>query len=258
MTEEERQRVIWTKLAHMEPPPHTREGSIGSGFHALDEALGEGLPRAAMVELYGPSGCGKTTLAIQIVAHLQAGGLTCAWIDADRTFDAGYAARLGAEVDRIPLAQPDSAEEGLDVVRMLAGSGAVDLVVVDSAAALVPRLELEAGISYYSKGLHSRVLASGLRNLRLTLTRSGACVVFLNQVRNRPSGGTGETSAGGPPLKLFAAVRIALVPVGGPRVSGERAGGTKLCLRVLKNKLSALVSGRELEWVRGSGFVESP
>jgi recombination protein RecA len=248
MTEEERQRAIWTKLARMAPPSHARDGAFSSGFRALDEALGEGLPRAAMVELYGPSGCGKSTLAIQIVAHLQHGGLTCAWIDADRTFDPAYAASLGVEVDRIPLAQPDSAEEGLEVARALAGSGAVDLVIVDSVAALVPRLELQAGIAYYSKGLHSRVLASGLRNLQQTLARSGACILFLNQVRNRPAGGSGETSAGGTPLKLFAAIRISLVPV----------GGTRLCLRVLKNKVAAQVSGCELEWVRGSGFVESP
>jgi recombination protein RecA len=248
MMEEERQRAIWMKLARMAPPSPPREGSIPTGFRALDEALGAGLPRTAMVELYGPSGCGKSTLAIQVVAHLQSNGLTCAWIDADRTFDPSYAEHLGAQVDRIPLAQPDSAEEAFEVVRTLTASGAVDLVVVDSAAALVPRLEMAAGISYYSKGLHSRVLSSGLRNLRRALAGSGACVVFLNQVRNRPAGGSGETSAGGPPLKLFAAVRISLVPVEGPR----------LCLRVLKNKLAEQVSGRELAWVRGSGFVETP
>ncbi len=248
MTEEERQRAIWMKLARMALPSPAPDACFSSGFRALDEALGAGLPRAHMVELYGPSGCGKTTLALQVVAHLQRNGLTCAWIDADRTFDPGYATKLGADVELIPLAQPDSAEEGLEVTRKLAGSGAVDLVIVDSAAALVPKLELEAGIAYYSRGLHSRVLASGLRNLRHTLARSGACVVFLNQVRNRPAGGAGETSAGGPPLKLFAAVRIALIPT----------GGTRLCLRVLKNKLAAVALGRELEWVRGSGFVESP
>jgi len=248
MTEEERQRAIWMKLARMAPPSQNREGSFSSGFRALDEALGGGLPRAAMVELYGPSGCGKSTLALQVAAYLQRNAFTCAWIDADRTFDAGYAESLGVDVERIPLAQPDSAEEGLEVARALAGSGAVDLIIVDSAAALVPKLELEAGIGYYSKGLHSRVLASGLRNLRRTLAGSGACVLFLNQVRNRPAGGSGETSAGGTPLKLFTAVRIALIP----------AGGTRLCLRVLKNKVAEQVSGRELAWVRGSGFVESP
>ncbi len=248
MTEDERQRVIWMKLARMEAPSHAGEQFFSTGFRALDEALGAGLPRAAIVELYGPSGCGKSTLAIQIVAHLQKNGLTCAWIDADRTFDAGYAASLGAGVERMPLAQPDSAEEGLEVASTLAASGAVDLVIVDSAAALVPKLELEAGIAYYSKGLHSRVLASGLRDLRRALQRSGCCALFLNQVRNRPSGGSGETSAGGPPLKLFAAIRIALIP----------QGDSRLCLRVLKNKVAALASGRELEWVRGSGFAESP
>jgi recombination protein RecA len=248
VTEEERQRDIWMKLARMSPPSQAREGAFSSGFRALDEALGAGIPRGHMLELYGPSGCGKSTLALQIVATLQRAGMGCAWIDADRTFDPAYAASLGVDVERIPLAQPDSAEEGLEVARALAASGAIDLVIVDSAAALVPKLELEAGISYYSKGLHSRVLSSGLRNLRNALPRSGACVLFLNQLRNRPAGGSGETSAGGAPLKLFAAVRISLVPV----------GGTRLCLRVLKNKLAAQVSGRELEWVRGSGFVESP
>jgi recombination protein RecA len=258
MTEEERQRAIWMKLARMTPPAAPREGSIATGFRALDEALGEGLPRAAIVELYGPSGCGKSTLAIQVAAHLQRHGLTCAWIDADRTFDPAYAEQLGAQIDRIPVAQPDTAEEALEVARTLAGSGAVDLIVVDSAAALVPGLEMAAGISFYSKGLHSRVLSSGLRNLRRALAGSGACVVFLNQVRNRPAGGAGETSAGGPPLKLFAAVRISLVPVREVPVDGVPVEGPRLCLRVLKNKLAEQVSGRELAWVRGSGFVESP
>jgi recombination protein RecA len=246
--EEERQRAIWLKLARMTPATHPPAEWFSSGFRSLDEALGGGMPRAEIVEFYGPSGCGKTTLAIQILAHAQRNGLTAAWIDADRTFDAAYAVSLGAEVDGIPLARPESAEEGLEVVRTLAGSGAVDLIVVDSAAALVPKLELEAGISYYSKGLHSRVLAAGLSHLRRTLRRTGSCVLFLNQVRNRPAGGSGEGSAGGPPLKIFAAIRVALVPV----------AGTHLCLRVLKNKVAAQASGRKLEWVRGSGFVESP
>jgi recombination protein RecA len=248
MIEEERQRAIWIKLARMATPAPPREGSLSTGFRALDEALGAGLPRAGMVELYGPSGCGKTTLAIQVTAHVQRNGFTCAWIDADRTFDPAYAGSLGAQVERIPLAQPDCAEEAFDMIRTLAASGAVDLVLVDSAAALVPRLELAAGISFYSKGLHNQVLASGLRSLRRAMRDSGACVVFLNQVRNRPAGGSGETSAGGVPLKLFADIRISLIPIEGPR----------LILRVMKNKLAEQVSGRDLAWVRGTGFVESP
>ena len=151
----------------------------------------------------------------------------------------------------MPFAQPASAEQGLEIARTLAGSGAVDLVVVDSAAALVPQLELEAGIGDDAPGLHSRVLASGLRKLRHTLARSGACVVFLNQMRNRPeaSAGEGETSAGGVPLKLFAAVRIALIPIrGSPAVRCE-------C-----GKIRSPRAWRNARWRGGgaAGFVESP
>ena len=138
----------------------------------------------------------------------------------------------------------------MEIARQLAGSGAVDLVVVDSAAALVPRLELEAGIGNDAPGLHARVLASGLRKLRHTLRTSGACVLFLNQMRNRPEGsaGEGETSAGGAPLKLFAAVRIAMSPSAGARV----------VLRVRKNKVAESMAEGALERRRDVGFVESP
>ena len=190
--EEERQRAILLRLARMQAPPGTPEAFFTSGFRALDEALGGGFPRGHMVELFGPSGCGKTTLAIQCVAHAQEAGLTAAWIDADHTFDPGYAAQLGVDVERMPFAQPGSAEQGLEITRTLAGSGAVDLIVVDSAAALVPQLELEAGIGNDAPGLHSRVLASGLLKLRHALKKSGACVVFLNQMRNRPEASAGE------------------------------------------------------------------
>lgn len=249
-TEAERQRAILLRLARMRLPSGTPDACFPSGFHALDEALGGGFPRGHMVELFGPSGCGKTTLAIQCVARAQKNALTAAWIDADHTFDPAYAARLGVEMERVPFAQPATAEQGMEIARQLAGSGAVDLVVVDSAAALVPRLELEAGIGNDAPGLHSRVLASALRKLRQTLAKSGACVVFLNQMRNRPeaSSGEGETSAGGAPLKLFAAVRIALVP----------SAGAHLALRVRKNKVAESVTERGLEWARGVGFVEGP
>ncbi len=250
MKEEERQRAILLRLARMQTPSGAPDAFFRTGFRALDEAIGGGFPRGHMVELFGPSGCGKTTLAIQCVARVQKDALTAAWIDADHTFDLGYAARLGVDMERMPFAQPATAEQGMEIARQLAGSGAVDLVVVDSAAALVPRLELEAGIGNDAPGLHSRVLASALRKLRQTLVKSGACVVFLNQMRNRPeaSSGEGETSAGGAPLKLFAAVRIALVP----------SAGGRLALRVRKNKVADSVAERALEWRRGVGFVESP
>ena len=248
--EEERQRAILLRLARMRTPSGAPGCFFPAGFRALDEVLGGGFPRGHMVEIFGPSGCGKTTLAIQCVARAQQNALTAAWIDADHTFDPAYAARLGVDMERVPFAQPATAEQGMEIARQLAGSGAVDLVVVDSAAALVPRLELEAGIGNDAPGLHSRVLASALRKLRQTLAKSCACVVFLNQMRNRPeaSSGEGETSAGGAPLKLFAAVRIALVP----------SAGARLVLRVRKNKVAESMAERALEWRRGVGFVESP
>jgi recombination protein RecA len=220
---------------------------LRTGFPALDDALGGGLPRGRIVEWFGPAGCGKTTLAIQTIAHLQQAGLSGAWIDADHTFDALYAGTLGADVARLPVAQPDTAEQALDMTRTLAASGAVDLIVIDSAAALSPRLEVEGGIGESAPGLQSRVLGSELRKLSRALRGSEASVVFLNQMRNRP-GGEGETSAGGPPLKLFAAVRVAMIPSGGARIR----------LRVLKNKAAEGSAGRELEWRRKGGFAETP
>ena len=248
--EEERQRAIWLRLARMGTASGAPEDFFPSGFRALDGVLGGGFPRGHMVELFGPSGCGKTTLAIQCVARAQKNALTAAWIDADHTFDPAWAAGLGVDMERVPFGQPATAEEGMEIARQLAASGAVDLVVVDSAAALVPRLELEAGIGNDAPGLHARVLASGLRKLRHTLQKSGACVVFLNQMRNRPEGsaGEGETSAGGAPLKLFAAVRIAMSPSAGARV----------VLRVRKNKVAESMAEGTLERRRGVGFVESP
>ena len=246
--EEERQRAILQRLARMKAPGRAPDACYPSGFRALDEALGGGFPRGHMVELFGPSGCGKTTLAIQCVAAAQKQALTAAWIDADHSFDAAYAEQLGAAMEHVPFAQPASAEQGLEIARTLAASGAVDLVVVDSAAALVPRLELEAGIGNDSPGLHGRVLASGLGRLRHALQKSCTCVLFLNQMRSRgsASAGEGETSAGGAPLKLFASVRIALAPAAHARVT----------LRVVKNKVAESASEGVLERRRDLGFLE--
>ena len=246
MKESERRRAILQRLARMETAP-ARRAPISTGFRALDAALGGGLPRGKIVEWFGPAGSGKTTLAIQTIAHLQHAGMSAAWIDADHTFDPAYAAALGMTLEQFPVAQPGSAEEAMDVTRTLAASGAVDLIVVDSAAALVPRLEVEAGIGEGAPGLQARVLGSELRKLSAAIRRTDACVLCLNQMRNLP-GGAGETSAGGPPLKLFAAIRLAMIPAPGARVR----------LRVLKNKASEGIASGELDRRRDSGFVESP
>ena len=243
MNEADRQRAILQRLARMQP---SRLTGIPTGFPALDETIGAGgLPRGHIVEIFGPAGSGKTTLLLQTAANVQRTGNTAAWIDADHSFDQAWAAQLGVDTESMPLAQPSSAEQALEMARTLAASGAVDLLVVDSAAALVPKLEVALGLDS-PPGLHSRVMASGLRKLEQTLARSGACVVFINQARNREGGG--ETSAGGSPLKLHASVRIMLARAGGPRV----------LLRTLKNKAAEGVAGRELEWQKSGGFAESP
>jgi recombination protein RecA len=238
MSEEDRQRTIRLKLARMQS---RTPGAIATGFPSLDQALGVGgLPRGSIVELFGPSSAGKTTLALQIVAHAQQAGSPAAWIDADHTFDPAYAAQLSVNLEALPVGQPESAEEALEVTRHLAASGAVDLVVVDSAAALVPRMELETSLGEGSAGMQSRVLASGLRKLAAA-ARTGVVILFLNQTR----GGENEVSAGGPGLKLYASVRVFLEPA---------ARGVRF--RTVKNKVSAPFSTGELQWASAVGFVK--
>ena len=222
---------------------------IPTGFASLDRALGGGLPRGRIVELFGPSSSGKSTMALQVVARLQRFGSTAAWIDAEHTFEPSYAAALGVVIDRLPVAQPDSAEQALEIARQLAQSRAVELLVIDSAAALVPSLELETGLGTSGPGLPGRVLASGLRRLSTALARTDTSLLVLNQIRSRmdPSEGEAETSAGGAPLKLHAALRIVL---------GLGTGRT-VRFRVLKNKAAAAFQEGELEWNQGAGFAET-
>ncbi len=217
--------------------------ALPTGFSQLDAATG-GLPRGRIVEVFGASGTGKTTLALQIVAAAQRDG-GAAWVDAERSFDPAYAAGLGVSIDRLAVAQPQSAEQTFEIIRRLSVSGAVDLLVVDSAAALVPEVELQLGIGKGGAGAHSRALASGLRKLATALRSSGAVVIFLNQTRARDDL---ETSAGGAPLKLSSAIRISL----------HRAGSQRIRFRVLKNKAAGPFREGHLSWKNGSGFTESP
>jgi recombination protein RecA len=248
MKEADRQRAIQLKLARQEIQ---HRAAISTGFAALDSALGGcGLPRGRIVELFGPPACGKTTLALQIAARVQRDSGTSAWIDAEHGFDPAYSASLGVANEDLPLVQPESAEQALEIARALAVSGAVDLIVIDSAAALVPRLELEAGLGESGPGLQSRVLASGLRALSGAVAKSGALLILLNQLRSRMGAADEEveTSAGGAALKLYSAVRIAL----------NRGTGGRLRFRVVKNKASRAFSEGELEWNARSGFAETP
>jgi recombination protein RecA len=247
MKEEERQRAIRIRLARSELRP---AAGIPTGFAALDAVLGTGgWPRGAVVEIYGPPSAGKTALLLASIAHLQRAGAAAAWIDADHTFDPAWAAELGIELERMPVAQPVSTEEALAIAQQLASSRALDLLVIDSVAALVPSLELEAGIGDQSPGLHSRVLGSGLRKLSAAASKSSVAVVLLNQSRSRrdDTGQEFETSAGGADLKLHAAVRILME---------FRADGARL--KLVRNKLAAGAPEGKLAWKTGEGFAKSP
>jgi recombination protein RecA len=246
MREDERRHAIELRLSRMDAAPR-RVGAVSSGFASLDAALhGGGFPRGSIVEIFGPS-CGKTTLALQTIARLQAIGGEAGWIDADRTFDPPYAAALGVDLARLPLARPDSTEQALEIACQLAISGALDLLVVDSAAALTPEVERVVAIGESGPALHSQVLASGLRKLARVAARAGVTVVFLNQVRSRFAPAC-ETSAGGPPLKLYTAVRIQVAP----------GADRRLRFRVLKNRGAEAFGEGELEWRPGRGFAETP
>lgn len=250
MEEQDRQRIIRQKLVRMEQTAGARsDRPIPTGFPSLDSAMGGGLPRGSIVEIFGPASSGKSTIALQISARAVEAGAAPAWIDAEHVFDPGPAARIGLTLERMPVMRPDSAEQALEMSRRLVESGALDLLVIDSAAALVPRLELETGLAG-GYGLQSRVLGSGLRKLRVAAARYGVAVLILNQSRTRLRSGEAEeeTSAGGPGLKLYADVRISLAP----------AGGNEVRFRIIRNKAgAAFVEGR-LRWESGWTLTERP
>jgi recombination protein RecA len=247
MNETERQRAIQLQLSRMGAP--RAAPPLPTGFPSLDAALGAGgIARGVITEIFGPASSGKTALVLQAIAHGQLTGSTAAWIDAEHAFDAAFAAHLGVDVSRLPVTSPESAEEALEMARRFASSGAVDLVAVDSAAALVPRLELETGLGSSAAGIQSRVLGSELRRLAQVAARTGTAIVLLNQTRLRlTTPGEGETSSGGPSIKLHAAVRLAL-----------SASGRRVRLRIVKNKFAAPFSEAHLEWHRERGFIEAP
>jgi recombination protein RecA len=247
MNETERRRGIQRQLSQIDAGCGGRSvEALPTGFAALDAALGiGGLARGVITEIFGPASCGKTALVLQAIAHQQRGGTTAAWIDAEHVFDLAFASHLGVDVTRLPVTAPDTAEEALEMARRLASSGAVDLIAIDSVAALVPRLELETGLA--GSGLQGRILGSELRKLAQTAARSDTAVVLLNQTRFRPgASGEPETSSGGVSIKLHADVRMAL-----------SAQGRRVRVRVVKNNLAAAFSEAHLEWQRSGGFVEA-
>jgi recombination protein RecA len=225
------------------------QGILPSGSVTVDAALGVGgLPRGRIVELFGPPAVGKTTLGLQAVAAVQREGETAAFVDVERSFDPAYAARMGVDLDALILARAEDGQQAFRILEKLAGCKAVDLIVVDSAAALVPPEEREAALGEATPFAQCELLASGLRRLARALQGSPACVVFLNQVRSYQGFGYSETSAGGWALKLHAAVRADL------RERAELRTGKRVQLRVIKNQL-ARPRQTEFDFEGGVGVV---
>ena len=214
--------------------------SISTGSLGLDIALGiGGIPKGRVTEIYGPESSGKTTLTLQIIAQCQKQGGTCAFIDAEHALDPQYAEKLGVNVDELLLSQPDTGEQALEVADMLVKSKSVDLVIIDSVAALVPRAEIEGEMGDHHVGLQARLMSQALRKITGNIQRSGATVVFINQIRMKIGVmfGSPETTTGGNALKFYSSVRLDIRRIGSVK-EGDEVMGNETRVKVVKNKVS--------------------
>lgn len=215
--------------------------SIPTGALSLDAALGiGGVPRGRCVEIYGPESSGKSTLALHIVANAQRNGGVAAYVDAEHALDPAYAAKIGVNLDELLISQPDSGEEALNIAEALARSNAIDVVVIDSVAALVPKSELEGEIGDTFVGLQARMMSQALRKLTATLSRSNTCAVFINQVREKIGVmyGNPETTTGGRALKFYSSVRMEIRRTGGIKGPDNSEMGNRVRVKVVKNKMA--------------------